>query len=194
MTVELKACPFCGGKAQIMHTKNFDATRWFVTCLVCGVETPRIARNAAEAYRAWDRRTAVEKQIDTPTQTNSSVCELEQIEEMAHSLCYWWDGERCTFGGTRPCNYECNAFVDSKRLYNAGYRKQEWVSVEDRLPQKNTSVLCYFKYEPESPDVICENHYHGGRLWMSEGSKVTHWMPLPEPPKMKGATDEKAET
>lgn len=64
MTVELKACPFCGGKAQIMHTKNIDATRWFVTCLVCGVETPRIARNAAEAYRAWNRRTTDESKIE----------------------------------------------------------------------------------------------------------------------------------
>lgn len=65
-----------------------------------------------------------------------------------------------------------------------GYeKKSEWISVKERMPEKGEMVLCYFKYEPESPDVICENTYHGGKLWLSEGSKVTHWMPLPELPK-----------
>lgn len=128
MTVELKACPFCGGKAQIMHTKNVDATKWFVTCLVCGVETPRIARNAAEAYRAWDRRTAAEKQIDTPTltptltptQTNSAVCELEQIKQMANDLRnaeHWYYDEI-------SCTAELDAQKTAKNLYNMGYRRQ----------------------------------------------------------------------
>lgn len=58
----------------------------------------------------------------------------------------------------------------------------EWISVKERLPEKNTKVLCYFKYEPNTPDVICENVYYGSGRWMSESSKVTHWMPLPEPP------------
>lgn len=59
----------------------------------------------------------------------------------------------------------------------------EWISVKDGLPKKNTNVLCYFKYEPHSPNVICENVYYGYGLWMSETSKVTHWIPLPNPPK-----------
>ena len=67
--------------------------------------------------------------------------------------------------------------------------KSNWISVKDRLPEKNTRVLCYFKFEPESPDVISENTYHSGGLWLSEGSKVTHWMPLPEPPKKGGAEE-----
>lgn len=75
------------------------------------------------------------------------------------------------------------------QLYAEGYRKQEWISVEDKKPEKHTKVLCYFKYEPESPDVICENLYYSGGLWLSDGSKVTHWMPLPEAPKMKGGAE-----
>ena len=58
----------------------------------------------------------------------------------------------------------------------------EWISVKDRLPEKRTRVLCYYKYEPESPDVICENDYLVGGLWSMNGSKVTHWMPLPPLP------------
>lgn len=58
----------------------------------------------------------------------------------------------------------------------------EWVRVEDRLPEKRQEVLCYFKYEPESPDVVCQNVYVGSGIWQSESGRVTHWMPLPEPP------------
>lgn len=58
----------------------------------------------------------------------------------------------------------------------------EWISVEDRLPELDAKVLCYFKNRPHSPDVICENVYFGSGQWMAEKSKVSHWMPLPEPP------------
>lgn len=61
----------------------------------------------------------------------------------------------------------------------------EWVSVTDRLPEKHQRVLCYHKYEPESPDVICENTYFSGGFWLSDGSKVTHWCSLPAPPTEK---------
>lgn len=59
----------------------------------------------------------------------------------------------------------------------------EWISVKNKLPQKWENVLCFYKYEPDSPNVVCENTYLGGGMWMSETDKVTHWMPLPEPPK-----------
>lgn len=58
----------------------------------------------------------------------------------------------------------------------------KWVSVKDRLPEKRGLYLCYYKYEPDSPNVICENTYLGSGLWQSEMSKITHWMPIPEPP------------
>lgn len=65
----------------------------------------------------------------------------------------------------------------------------EWISIEDRQPERYTKVLCYYKFEPESPDVICENTYYGrkhdGYLWLSDSSKVTHWMSLPAPPTEK---------
>ena len=59
----------------------------------------------------------------------------------------------------------------------------EWFSVKDRLPDKRGEYLCYYKFEPDSPDVICENTYQGSGLWLSEMDKVTHWQYLPQPPK-----------
>ena len=60
---------------------------------------------------------------------------------------------------------------------------QEWISIKDRLPDKRGEYLCYYKFEPDSPDVVCENTYQGGGLWLSEMDKVTHWMEKPQPPK-----------
>jgi Lar family restriction alleviation protein len=55
---ELKPCPFCCHKAAIQKYENPNdgRFRYFATCLVCGVETPRIARTVKEAEWAWNRR------------------------------------------------------------------------------------------------------------------------------------------
>lgn len=52
----------------------------------------------------------------------------------------------------------------------------EWISVNDRLPKDRTKCLVYgeiIKY-----DI---SYYHKGFYIGNEF--VTHWMPLPEPPK-----------
>lgn len=59
---------------------------------------------------------------------------------------------------------------------------QEWIPVSSP-PKKPGEYLCYFKYEPESPNIICQNTYYGSGRWMSEPDKVTHWACLPRPPK-----------
>lgn len=80
----------------------------------------------------------------------------------------------------------------------AGCRKQEWISVYDRLPEIMETVLIAYKekweWETEwnfgvdagSWDIVEGrwNTYHD----LCEGQElhITHWMPLPEAPKMKG--------
>jgi hypothetical protein len=60
----------------------------------------------------------------------------------------------------------------------------EWISVKDRLPEESGRYLVYAKEgERETHRTIAPFHkaFHlSGRMayW-----KVTHWMPLPEPPK-----------
>lgn len=55
---ELLPCPFCGGKATMMNAQKLFERRskYFVTCLECGVETPRTGRTRKEAFAAWNRR------------------------------------------------------------------------------------------------------------------------------------------
>lgn len=58
----------------------------------------------------------------------------------------------------------------------------EWVSVEDRLPEDYQRVLCLF--ESGTMEVSFRASVKG---FCYEGfkqtGKVTHWIPLPEPPK-----------
>lgn len=70
-------------------------------------------------------------------------------------------------------------------LANLGYVKQEWISVKDRLPEKNKNVIlavegltyqvCYGFYECSMFHIF----YTNGAF---PNNRVTHWMPLPEPP------------
>lgn len=57
----------------------------------------------------------------------------------------------------------------------------EWISVKDRLPMKNDRVLVY-RPEMKESDVGAGSVQFG---WNCSRKKtdITHWMPLPEPPK-----------
>ena len=116
-----------------------------------------------------------------------------------------------------------------------GYRKQEWISVDERLPEENVYVLIAVgnsiqvariikgiseekrekmkNGELPDPEESCfaadkiitlrrSQLYRSGDVWGNNlvpyywkanggpmewfGQNITHWMPLPEPPKMKG--------
>ncbi|MBO7230101.1 MAG: hypothetical protein J6V20_01640 [Bacteroidaceae bacterium] len=68
----------------------------------------------------------------------------------------------------------------AEQLYNAGYRKQEWISVEERLPEQHGRYMAY-----RADGSVCFVFFAGIRF----PPYVTHWMPLPEAPKMKGGAE-----
>ncbi|MBR3963862.1 MAG: DUF551 domain-containing protein [Clostridia bacterium] len=78
-------------------------------------------------------------------------------------------------------------------LYNAGYRKQEWVSVEDDTPKDGEKRVQVFLRDDDFTKPIGENKIDTDRYidgkWVRWGKHVTHWMPLPEAPKMKGGAE-----
>ena len=56
----------------------------------------------------------------------------------------------------------------------------EWISVKNRLPQEEQYVLYYcVNYNK----VDKTQYYYERFLAESVGTHITHWMPLPEPPK-----------
>ena len=113
----------------------------------------------------------------------------KQIEEMAiiisHSIQKWAND-------LPPIS--CPVY-NAENLYAAGYRKQsEWISVEERLPEENGRYLVCVNVSHlafTNLTIIAVMEYgkkHGFYLY-SEDEPVTHWMPLPEAPKMKGGAE-----
>lgn len=122
---------------------------------------------------------------------------MERIEKMAKDLQETHDYDGCEAWHCGGCEYEkygknyfCSSIKQAEKMTAKGYHMQEWISVDDRLPKVDTDVLVITANG--SFKVARCNIYHNGTLvlWMTNdglGEKaITHWMPLPEPPKAKG--------
>ena len=104
--------------------------------------------------------------------------EKKQIEEMAKHLAekICWDEDEIP---------TVNCLETATRLYIKGYRKQpEWISVEDRLPERCGYYLTYTTRET----IEISRFYP---FYVNDTPQfdywITHWMPLPEAPKKGGA-------
>lgn len=83
--------------------------------------------------------------------------------------------------------HECNGSCDSE-IWNT--RHSPWISVFERLPDHNNPVLISTK-ENYGFDYNVSylhrndlgNNWHDQQGIRIEKYKVTHWMPLPQPPK-----------
>lgn len=93
---------------------------------------------------------------------------LNEAGEKANAACAKWEG-----------------------LYRAELEKKAaWVSVRDRLPEKGEYVLVYANAKYIDSEKVCIDKLEDGEktaVWMHTHGwfEVTHWMPLPEPPKEK---------
>lgn len=83
---------------------------------------------------------------------------------------------------------EKDLIIQDLRRENAKLRArvQEWISVEDRLPEEDGYYLCCIK-SSLFPDRVYIDILECDKSSFEEGhiytDTVTHWMPLPEPPK-----------
>ena len=73
----------------------------------------------------------------------------------------------------------------------AALREQpRWISVEERLPEKYTIVLCYKDGQRRLGYYLGANYGKGVAAFRHPKDQwafgVTHWMPLPEPPEVEG--------
>lgn len=156
----------------------------------------------------------------------------KQIDEMAEDL---KGGDLCKHLPKDLCNSRDCSLCEAEILYESDYRKQEWISVDERLPEENEYVLIWADKvqvariekgiseetrqkmkngELPDPAEMCIRPTEGIKsiprsalyraadvfgnnkvpyIWKANGGPmewfgqcVTHWMPLPEPPKMKG--------
>lgn len=68
--------------------------------------------------------------------------------------------------------------------YMLGY---EWIDVKERLPERFVSVLCQMPGEEPCPTVregfLTDKGIWHVALYDREPGEVTHWLPMPKPPK-----------
>ena len=90
----------------------------------------------------------------------------------------------CRYYGFGDCFPD--RFAD--HLIANGVTVQEWISVDERLPEEKVNCIVHYKH------AYCDNDdywaigicfYNGEKFQMDWSYKVTHWMPLPKPPKGK---------
>ena len=96
----------------------------------------------------------------------------EKLVELIESARYW---------GSNTSEEIADNLLDS------GVTVQEWVSVDDELPDVGGYVVCIAKRNPFSRfmPMVARIEKNGWVNPMTEQyiSEVTHWMPLPQPPK-----------
>ena len=121
------------------------------------------------------------------------------IREKAIEICF---REFCDLAGDSPCgcdgcpygkysseNGECyEEYKKDKfgKVEKTGVTVQEWISVDDRLPEHGDVVLCFMKFGGQRLllwDGVSSwwLGYGHGDDWKK--TDVAYWMPLPERPK-----------
>ena len=91
------------------------------------------------------------------------------------------------FYGCDPMYYDVDALDIAQHLITHGVTVQEWISVGYRLPDAGGYVVCIAKRNPFSRfmPMVARIEENGWVNPITEQyiSEVTHWMPIPQPPK-----------
>lgn len=110
--------------------------------------------------------------------------QIEEMEKIINKPCVEIFNEAGVSDKECPFPYECNECT-ARQLYDAGYRKQEWISVDERLPDKSGKyIVCNAKgmvYQTKFYTYPKDQGGHWGQK--DKGRSITHWMHLPEAPK-----------
>ena len=69
-------------------------------------------------------------------------------------------------------------------------KRGRWISVDERLPEQCVPVLVYKNSNSEAYGNMETAYFEKGRWRGSCGEFITHWMPLPKAPKVKGGEQE----
>ena len=107
------------------------------------------------------------------------------------------------FYGCDPMYYDVDALAIADHLVSNGVTVQEWISVKDRLPENDGSYLVTMnsfggrkyigvRWFAKDGEMVNEYelagqenvwYYHDSEWGYISIDSVTHWMPLPQPPK-----------
>ena len=109
---------------------------------------------------------------------------MDVREKLVEIVCDAMESDGCIgHCNNSPC-FEVERVVNA--LIANGVTVQEWISVKDRLPEEKVNCIVHYKH------AYCDNDdywaigfcfYDGEKFRIDLLYKVTHWMPLPQPPK-----------
>ena len=106
----------------------------------------------------------------------------EKLVEQAISH-FWYGVSHDIF--SEPVTTYAKLAIEALKKEN-GVTVQEWAPVKERLPQEKVDCMVHYKH------AYCDNDdyraigmcfYDGEKFQFDQAYKVTHWMPLPKPPK-----------
>ena len=134
-------------------------------------------KDIANRLRKWANGETCE---DCPAKDDLAFCAADTIRELLSKVEELEAKNRILEEARENANEACAKW---EGLYRAKLGKESgWISVKDRLPEDYQRVLCLF--ESGTMEVSFRASVKG---FCYEGfkqtGKVTHWMPLPEPPK-----------
>ena len=102
------------------------------------------------------------------------------------------------FYGCDPMYYDVDALAIAQHLITHGVTVQEWISVDDRLPDNGQEVFIAYVFPSQRSFGV--RHFYSASVYHIDdgngivngphfenegfrGMRVTHWMPIPQPPK-----------
>lgn len=108
------------------------------------------------------------------------TCE-DCIHESA--CCAWTLGGRLATQNAEKCQFF--ETVRSSAAYLIGKMEADrWIPVEERLPEEKSKVLVFWFGNVHEVTYLGDGTFETlARQRVISGRDVTHWMPLPEPPK-----------
>lgn len=75
----------------------------------------------------------------------------------------------------------CEHILDMSKMVDVN----GWISVKDRLPEEgdDLSIMLVWRRFEHDYDTVRWRHQQGWDCVIQDKATITHWMPLPEPPK-----------
>ena len=99
----------------------------------------------------------------------------EKLVEQAISH-FWYGVSHDIF--SEPVKTYAKLAIEALEKEN-GVTVQEWISVKDRLPEQGEEAICI----AADGDMMIGKYTEWGWMFPCYFEDLTHWMPLPQPPK-----------
>ena len=99
----------------------------------------------------------------------------EKLVEQAISH-FWYGVSHDIF--SEPVKTYAKLAIEALEKEN-GVTVQEWISVNDRLPEQGEEAICI----AADGDMMIGKYTEWGWMFPCYFEELTHWMPLPQPPK-----------